>query len=310
MNNGSLQHPCVRVMKNIFRSRRNDHMMGDSRKIFCPWRTFVLLVLIPLLLWTGVSVLAADDPVGRGGGIFGVKCSSCHTLGGGRTVGPDLRGITEQRQKDWLEAFISDPDKMFNSKDPIAMELLNEYKVKMPALGLSKDEVSEILAFLGAQKGAAQTAAPARVAPNGDAGQGKSLFMGSRGFRNGGAPCMSCHSVAGISFLGGGNLGPELTRAYSTYGEEIVSVLTNIPFPTMVPIFKKHPLSPEEADDLATFFKGIAASQPQDFTPRVLIIALMGFLVLMLIIGSIWRRRLLSVREEMVESSGSRGKTR
>jgi mono/diheme cytochrome c family protein len=285
-------------------------MMNKSRKIFCPWRTSVLLVLVSVLLWTSVTVFAEDDPGGRGEKVFGAKCSPCHTIGGGRKVGPDLKGITEERQRDWIESFISDPEKMFSSKDPIAIGLLNEYKIKMPVLGLPKDEVSAVLDFLGTQKGAAQTPAPARGAPPGDAGVGKRLFTGSTAFKNGGAPCIACHSVNGIGFLGGGALGPDLTKVYSVLGDGIVSVLTNIPFPTMVPVFKGHSLSPEEARDLAAFFKGIAASQPQDFTSRVLITALIGFLVLMLVIWFVWRHRLLSVREKMVESSRSRGKTR
>ena len=285
-------------------------MLNQSRNLFCLRRTSVVLVLVPFLLWTSVVVFAENNPVGRGGKVFGAKCSPCHTIGGGRKVGPDLKGITEERQRDWLEAFISDPEKVFISKDSIALELLNEYKIKMPGLGLSKEDVSAVLDFLGTKKSAVQTSTTPSNAPPGDAGQGKSLFMGSKGFRNGGAPCMSCHSVAGINFLGGGSLGPELTRAHLTYGEGIVSVLTNIPFPTMVPIFKEHPLSLEEARDLAAFFKGVAVSQPQDFTPRVLITALVGFLVPMFMMWYIWRHRLLSVREEMVASSRSGRKTR
>jgi mono/diheme cytochrome c family protein len=285
-------------------------MMNKSRKIFCPWRTSVLLALASLLFCAGVSAFAEDDPVGRGEKVFGAKCSPCHTIGGGRKVGPDLKGITEERQRDWLEAFISDPEKMFNSKDPIAIGLLNEYKIKMPVLGLPKDDVSAVLDFLGTQKSAAQTSAPVKGAPPGDAGMGKRLFTGSTAFKNGGAPCIACHSVNGIGFLGGGDLGPDLTKVYPVLGDGIVSVLTNIPFPTMVPVFKGHPLSSEETRDLTAFFKGIAASQPQDFTTLVLITALIGFLVLMLVMAYVWRQRLLSVREEMVEYSRSRGKTR
>ena len=285
-------------------------MPDESRKIFCKWRTSFLLVSVLLILGTGISVFAENDSVGRGERVFGIKCSACHTIGGGRKVGPDLKGITQKRHRDWLESFISDPEKMFTSKDSIALELLNEYKIQMPVLGLSKDDISAILAFLGTQNIITQTAVPATVAPQGDGGQGKSLFIGAKGFRNGGAPCISCHSVAGISFLGGGNLGPDLTQAYSTYGEGIVSVLTNIPFPTMVPIFKKHPISAEEASNLAAFFKGVASSKPQDFTPRVLTTALIGFIVLMIVIWYIWRHRLLSVREKMVESSRSGSKKR
>lgn len=29
-------------------------------------------------------------------------CPACHTLGAGSLVGPDLRGVTERRDRDWL----------------------------------------------------------------------------------------------------------------------------------------------------------------------------------------------------------------
>src|ERR1700690_2997169 len=191
-------------------------MINQSRNLFYLRRTSIVLVLVPFLLWTSVVVFAESNPVGRGEKVFEGKCSSCHTIGGGRKVGPDLKGITEERQSDWLEAFISDPEKVFAAKDSIALGLLKEYKIKMPGLGLSKEDVSAVVDFLGTKKSAVQTSTTPSNAPLGDAGQGKSLFMGSKGFRNGGAPCMSCHSVAGINFLGGGSIGPELTRAYVT----------------------------------------------------------------------------------------------
>ena len=285
-------------------------MTNELLRLFYRWGTLVLLMLGPLLLWADVSAFAENDSAGRGERVFEAECSPCHTIGGGRKVGPDLKGITEERQRGWLEAFISDPEKMFSSNDPIAAGLLNQYKIKMPVLGLSKDDVSAVLAFLGTQKGALQTAAPSRGAPPGDAGVGKRLFTGSTAFKNGGAHCIACHSVNGIGFLGGGTLGPDLTNVYPVLGDGTASTLTNIPFPTMVPVFKEHPLTPEEARDLAAFFKGIAASPPQNFTSWVLITALIGFLVLMLLIWFIWRHRLLPVREKMVESSRNRGKMR
>lgn len=284
--------------------------MNGPVNIFCRWRAFFLLVPTLLLLWADVSAFAENDSVGRGKKVFETKCSPCHTIGGGKKVGPDLKGIIEKRQRGWLEAFISDPEKMFSSNDPTAIGLLNQYKIKMPVLGLSKDNVSAVLDFLGTQEGALQTSAPVRGAPSGDAGAGKGLFTGSTAFKNGGVQCIACHSVNGMGFLGGGTLGPDLTNVYSVLGDGIVSTLTNIPFPTMVPVFKEHPLNPEEARDLAAFFKGIAASQALNFTPLVLITALIGSLVLMLVIWFIWRHRLFPVREKMVESSRRRGKMR
>jgi mono/diheme cytochrome c family protein len=285
-------------------------MINEPRKqlFFC--RNCCLFALVLFFLCTVASVLAENNSIEEGKGLFNAKCAPCHTIGGGKKVGPDLEGITKTRQKEWLAEFISDPEKMFSSNDPTAVALLKEYKIKMPVLGLSNEDVSAVLDFLGSRKSVVEPSAPARGTPSGDAGAGKRLFTGAAAFRNGGAPCIACHNVNRIGYLGGGNLGPDLTHVYSALGDGIVLALTNIPFPSMVPVFKEHPLSPEEARDLAAFFKGIAASKPQNFTPRVLIIALIGFIVLMFVIWLAWRHRLLPVREEMAESSRSRGKAR
>ncbi len=264
-------------------------------------------MLSAFLLCGTAKAFAAESHAEKGKELFQGKCSQCHSIGGGRKVGPDLQGISERRPKKWLEEFISDPEKMFRDNDPVAANLLNEYKVRMPALGLSKDDVEAILDFIGSRKGGRP---PARtvVASQGDAATGKKLFTGETVLKNGGAPCLSCHNVAGMGFPGGGSLGPDLTRIYSSLGDGMIAVFTNIPFPTMVPIFRRHPIDSREALDLAAFLKEKASYQPEDFTPMVLATAITGFFVLMIVTGFAWRHRLVTVREKMVKSS--RGRTK
>ncbi|MBI5344753.1 MAG: hypothetical protein HZB83_05375, partial [Deltaproteobacteria bacterium] len=57
-------------------------------------------------------------------------------------------------------------------------------------------------------------AAPAEPAEKGNADIGRQLFTGERSFTNGAPPCISCHS-AGVGALGGGVLGPNLTKTYA-----------------------------------------------------------------------------------------------
>jgi cytochrome c2 len=37
---------------------------------------------------------------------FNGRCTACHTYGKGIKVGPDLKGVTERRKRDWLLKFI------------------------------------------------------------------------------------------------------------------------------------------------------------------------------------------------------------
>jgi mono/diheme cytochrome c family protein len=90
----------------------------------------------------------------RGKEIFEEKCSVCHTIGGGRKVGPDLQGVTQRREREWLVAWISDPGKMIDSGDKIAAELIKGYGgLRMPALGLSLEQISAVLSYLGSKGG-------------------------------------------------------------------------------------------------------------------------------------------------------------
>ncbi|MGJ7582825.1 c-type cytochrome [Variovorax sp. RHLX14] len=81
--------------------------------------------------------------------VFRNGCTACHSIGGGDKIGPDLLGITERQQRSWLEKFVLVPDEMLAAGDPVANELLKKYKgVRMPNLGLSREEVADILAHV------------------------------------------------------------------------------------------------------------------------------------------------------------------
>jgi len=92
----------------------------------------------------------------KGEALFKEKgCTGCHTIGGGKLTGPDLAGVTERREEQWLREWIKSPDKMVMS-DPIAQGLLKEYFVPMPNQGLTDEEVEEVIIYLkyeGSKKG-------------------------------------------------------------------------------------------------------------------------------------------------------------
>jgi mono/diheme cytochrome c family protein len=96
-----------------------------------------------------LSVTPSTEP---GQAIFEQKCKSCHTIGGGRTIGPDLKGITRQRKRDWLIRVIVSPKELLAQEDPLLKQLVQEYDgLIMPNIGLSPEEAEEVLAYLEAQ---------------------------------------------------------------------------------------------------------------------------------------------------------------
>jgi protein SCO1/2 len=81
--------------------------------------------------------------------LFARHCAACHTIGHGDKIGPDLQGVVDVRDHDWLVRQIATPDVLIADKDPIATTLWNKYKhVNMPNLRLDQDEVNLILGFL------------------------------------------------------------------------------------------------------------------------------------------------------------------
>ena len=264
--------------------------------------------LAPRPTGSGLAEAAPPDHTSEEGQvIFQEKCTPCHTIGGGSLVGPDLKEVTTQRERDWLVRWISAPDEVLAEGDPIATQLLQEFNnVPMPNQGLTEDEVAALIAYLESQAEAEATLpstqeAPVPALPKGDPALGKNMFMGVVSFQNGAPPCMACHSIAGIGALGGGALGPDLTPAYSRFGEAgIVSVLSDIPFPTMKPIFDNRNLTSEEQEHLKAFLQQAAAEQPTQAIAILVLLAVAGAAILLALTHLLWRRRLTAVRQPLV----------
>src|ERR1017187_4342089 len=109
----------------------------------------------------------------------------------------------------------------------------------------------------------------------GSAFAGRTLFMGTVRFKNGGPACSACHSVASLPFPQGGTLGPDLTRAYSKLGPEgLNSALETLFFPAMTPLFAYRPLTDDERRNLAAFFQDVDGQQPGTPTSAIGAIAL------------------------------------
>jgi cbb3-type cytochrome oxidase cytochrome c subunit len=81
-------------------------------------------------------------------------------------VGPDLAGVTARREREWLARFIKDPSQLFAAEDPIATQLLKEYGVPMPKLGLTAQQIEALIAYLQTTESpTAPTALPALYLP-------------------------------------------------------------------------------------------------------------------------------------------------
>lgn len=133
------------------------------------------------------------------------NCMGCHTLlGEGAYYAPELTRVVDRRGKEWLLAFLKDPEAMFPGKR------------KMVNYHFSDEQAAAVVAFLD-WIGHIDTngfPAPPDLAPPSAgpvAGGGGDPHRGAPA--KFGAVCVACHSLGGK----GGNVGPALDHVATRY---------------------------------------------------------------------------------------------
>ena len=89
---------------------------------------------------------------------FKQNCTSCHSIGEGDKIGPDLAEVSKRRSIDWLVKFVNYPEGMifgdeeeegYEKADPIAKKVYELYKPTiMPEQELSKNEIEQVLNYI------------------------------------------------------------------------------------------------------------------------------------------------------------------
>lgn len=268
-------------------------------------------VLTALVFLTGPFFIAhAQDP----NDYFHQNCTMCHTVGGGRLIGPDLGGVTKLKNRAWLVRFLQDPKAMIDSGDPYAGQLLQDANgVVMPTpTGMTPALADSLLSYLDSGPSAAQSTAsgPAVVDQpftSADIALGKQIFLGQRRLANGGPACASCHTLRTLDGLGGGHLGPDLTNEMERLGSRrgATAWLTAPPTTTMQAVFSKHPLNRDEILPLvAAIDDASRQAQPESNGQRVKFSGLgfSGMLIGLVLLQVAWRGRIRSVRRSVIRA--------
>ena len=260
--------------------------------------------LLPLVIGLpafGAAALPSNLTAQQSGqAIFEQKCVVCHSAGNDRLVGPGLAGVMTRRDRDWVKRFIMQPDQLINSNDPTATELVQEYMVVMPNLGVTDAEAESLIAFLSGGSGAAGGPAtqPDVAAPPTDEQilLGQELFQGNSRFVNGGPTCNSCHDVTNDAVIGGGVLAAELTTVFSRLGGPGVrAILGSPPFPVMQRAYQDKALTEDEVAALVGFLQQADAEQelhqPRDYGTQLFAAGVIGMVILLGLYTLMWGNR-------------------
>lgn len=90
--------------------------------------------------------------IAKGEATFNQYCIGCHNFRQDG-IGPQLGGLTTKVSADWIKQFIKDPQKVIDSEDERASQLVKKYKVVMPAFSaFTNNDLNAIVAFLNTQK--------------------------------------------------------------------------------------------------------------------------------------------------------------
>lgn len=209
------------------------------------------------------SNLSPEEAAGKV--VFDSKCLACHTIGKGDGVGPDLAGVVQRREKDWLVKWLKDPEEMLKT-DKVAMELLAKYKnVPMPNQALSETDIAQVLTYLKTAK----TEATKKLELASDIG-GRPIaeFVSSE--------CGGCHNPTRI-----GATGPNITKKRLHEGtdklgplnvDSMIAVVTHGRPGTLMPAWSKtsnpigRALSEKEINAITTYLYENEAPTTFSFT--------------------------------------------
>jgi mono/diheme cytochrome c family protein len=260
----------------------------------------VIYYLVLLLLFTQMKANAQE-----GADLFTKTCKACHSIGGGRLVGPDLKGITARRSNDWLVSFIQSSVKKIKSGDADAAAIAKEYNnMLMPDVALAPVQINLILTHIDGDNAAApkidkmQLWTDSLLKANSpyDIDKGYQLFSGNLRLENGGVACVSCHNVTLGNKSSGGLLAKDLTKVFSRLAgvAGIKAVVAAPPFPAMTEAYKISPVTGEENAYLQLFLKNadsrLLTAPPAD-KAFLLYSGIFGALALVLAISLIWIKR-------------------
>lgn len=251
-------------------------------------------------LFTAILIIMAPgaqaQTTGEGADIYSDKCARCHKDDGlgEQNKYPPLTGNPDAGDHDYVVGVVTD-----GLEGKVIMGV--PYDRAMPAFKdkLSPEQIQLVSEYVTELSVSGPPTTP--TTPDGGGGDevvgadaaavGNNLFRGTTLLSNGGVACIACHAAGDYNRLGGPGMGIDLNGIIDDYGVGgFVDSITDPVVPGMIAVFGEHPITEEEALSLAAFLEPTSADSADGSSVDMMsVLALVGFLVLILITGLIVR---------------------
>lgn len=102
----------------------------------------------------GAAAFTVDKELAKSGKkVWTAKgCMGCHTIGKGKLAAPDLNGLYERRDVEWVKRWLKTPEPMFETDEAVKTMVKEWNGLKMPNLKLSDAEIDAVMHYIGEQQ--------------------------------------------------------------------------------------------------------------------------------------------------------------
>ena len=227
---------------------------------------------------------ASAQTTDQGAEIYEASCARCHQSDGLGIPGtfPPLTNNPDAGDHDYVVVVVTD-----GLEGKVIMGV--SYDSAMPGFAnrLSADEIDQVSTYVVELSGGGGAPSPTTTVPAGPSSgsAGENLFTGFTRFTNGGTACIACHTAGEHNGLGGPTMAFSLDGIVETFGTAgFVAAITDPLVDPMIAVFADHPITEQEANNLAAYLETTNADDSGNITVDLLImVGLVGFVVLMLI---------------------------
>ena len=243
------------------------------------------------------------------------NCATCHTIGGGVAGGPDLKGVTARRDREWLIRFLLDPDAF--AKDPAVIQMIKDADgLAMGRTdGLTRELAEAILLLIDRQSGGIPAAPVVETfAPftSDEIARGRALFNGTTRLSANGPACIACHLGGDLSPVTAGRLAPDLADVHQRLGggRGVAVWLGATQSPMMRSLYRDARLTGDEARAVAAFLETQPPTPAPGWSvPPHLLGGLVAAALTLMLAGAVWSRRFRGVRHPLVNRARHRVRT-